>query len=474
MSAVAHHPPRPQDGQRVIAPQPGPQHAFLSCTADIVIFGGAAGGGKSFALLLDPLRGIGDPHYTGVIFRREMPRITAPGGLKDEAIELWQPTGADCTSSPSIVFKWDSGAKIQMSHLQLEKDKLNWKGAQLSWIGFDELTEFEESQFWYLMSRARNVQSRFRPRIRATTNPDGGSWVRKLLDWWIDPETGLAIPERSGVIRYITRQDDVIVWVDEDWRDEAGQPAMSFTFIPSNLDDNRILVDSDPGYRQRLLATGHVEGERLLKGNWNVSHKDGMFKRARIDERGIYRHQLPQGLKWLRYWDLADTEPHERNTDPDHTAGALCALYTDDNGTQHLYIKDVARDRLHGSHKHQWMRSVATRDGTDTPQGIEQEGGSSGSEVASDYKTRHLAGWPVIMDRPTGSKQMRAARWLPLAEEGHVHLVRNEDGSIPEWFGVFLGEVATFPNAKKDQIDAVSGAYALLSAPTKAPPVFGW
>lgn len=456
--------PTIQPGQRVIAPQPGPQHDFLSSRADIVVFGGAAGGGKSFALLLDPLRGIADPYYTGVIFRREMPRITAPGGLKDEAIDLWQATGADCTSSPSIVFKWDSGAKIQMSHLQLEKDKLNWKGAQLSWIGFDELTEFEESQFWYLMSRARNVQSRFRPRIRATTNPDGSSWVRKLLDWWIDPETGLAIPERSGVIRHITRQDDVIVWVNEDWRDEAGQPAMTFTFIPSSLDDNRILVDSDPGYRQRLLATGHVEGQKLLYGNWNITHKKGLFERHRIDPQGIYTHQVPDGLSWVRYWDLADTEPHERNPDPDWTAGALVAVHVDERGTQHLYIKDLVCERLSGSAKHTLIQTTSARDGHFVTQAIEQEGGASGSEVGHDYKTRILAGFRVIMDRPSGSKTMRASRWLGLAEQAHVHLVRDEDGRRGDWFDGLLSQLDTFPSGKRDRVDAISGGYAVCTA----------
>lgn len=448
--------------KRVIRPQPGPQTAFLSSPADIVIYGGAAGGGKSFALLLDPLRAINDPYFTGVIFRRETPRITAPGGLKDEAKALWSQTGATMTSAPHIVFKWPSGAVINMSHLQLETDKENWKGAQLSWIGFDELTEFEESQFWYLLSRNRNASSKFKPCVRATTNPDGGSWVRKLLDWWIDPDTGLAIPERSGVVRHFVREQDAMVWVDEDWRDDMGVPAQTITFISASLADNAALVEADPTYRQRLLNTGYVEGQKLLKGNWNITHRKGLFERHQIDPEGIYRHEVPEGLAWVRYWDLANTEPHERNPDPDWTAGALLALAVDSQGAEHLYIKDVAHERLSGAAKHAMMRARAERDGVDVVQGIEQEGGSSGSEVASDYQTRHLAGFPVVMDRPTGSKTMRASRWLGLAEHGHVHLVRDEDGRRPAWWDPFMIELERFPHGKRDQVDAVSGGYAVL------------
>ena len=93
------------------------------------------------------------------------------------------------------------------------------------------------------------------------------------------------------------------------------------------------------------------------------------------------------------------------------------------------------------------MRARAERDGVDVVQGIEQEGGSSGSEVASDYQTRHLAGFPVVMDRPTGSKTMRASRWLGLAEHGHVHLVRDEDGRRPAWWDRFMIEPERFHTA---------------------------
>ena len=450
--------------ERVIRPQPGPQTAFLSSPADIVIYGGAAGGGKSFALLMDPLRAISDPHFTGVIFRREMPRITAPGGLKDEAAGLWCDTGASWTSSPHIVFRWPSGAKIQLSHLQLESDKENWKGAQLSWIAFDELTEFEESQFWYLLSRNRNVSSRFKPCVRATTNPDGSSWVRKLLDWWIDPDTGLAIPGRSGVVRHFVREQDAMVWVDEDWRDEDGNPAQTITFISASLTDNAALMESDPTYRQRLLNTGYVEGQKLLYGNWNITHGKGLFERHRINPQGIYPHEVPDGLSWVRYWDLADTEPHERNPDPDWTAGALVALHTDQHGTQRLYIKDLVCERLSGSAKHTLIRTTAERDGHTVTQALEQEGGASGSEVARDYKTRILAGFRVVMDRPTGSKTVRASRWLGLAEEAHVYLVRDEDGRRSQWFDGLLSQLDTFPSGKRDRVDAISGAYAVCTA----------
>ncbi len=439
----------------VVRPLKGPQEAFLSCGATFVVYGGAAGGAKTFGILLDGARGVSDPNFRGVIFRRVMPNITNAGGLLDESKKLYPLLGGVLVTSPRIEWRFPSGATIQFSHLQHVQDVESHKGAQYTWIAFDEITEFEQFQVWYMFSRLRSPESEWDPWMRASTNPDAASWVRQLLDWWIDPVTGYAIPERSGVIRYFTKEGDKIVW-----RDEPHPLYTSFTFIASSLEDNTELLKKDPGYRNRLKLLGHVENEKLEKGNWNVTAKEGIFKHHRIDRDGIHPAQLPEGLIWLRYWDLADTEPHEKNPDPDWTAGPKVALYTDEHGTDSLYIRDMAHARLHGSRKRAWMRGYATRDGLDVEQWIEQEGGATGSEAAHDYQTTHLAGFRVRMDRPTGSKSVRAGRWLPLAEQGRVYLVREESGRRPDWFDTFLSELESFPHGKRDQVDGVSGGYA--------------
>ena len=448
------------------------QEQFLSCSADIAIYGGQAGGGKSFALLMDPLRGMNNPHFRAGIFRRTMPNITRQNGLWQEAKSLYLQTGAQAKTSPRHVIEWPSGASLAFSHLQHVDDVQNHKGAQYTAIYFDELTEFEESQFWYLQSRLRSPGSGIRPYARATTNPDPDSWVRRLLDWWIDPDTGFVIEERSGVLRYFVRDGDALKWVDADYRDEDGDPPTSITFIHATLSDNTAMVESGEAdeYRRKLKVLGKVEQDLLLKGNWNSRQVDGLFEHHAIDEKGILPGLVPWDLcdRVVRYWDLADTEPHEKNKNPDCTASAKGFVTQEDDGV-HLYILDITNDQLEGAKKHRMMRSVATRDGMDVEIFLEQEGGASGKEAIREYKTRHLAGFHVEADRPSGSKTQRANVWKPLAETGHVHLVLNADGSKPAWIDPFMAQLSNFDGTttsgkKRDMIDAVSGLYGVLSS----------
>jgi len=434
-----------------LAPQPGPQTAFLSSRADIAIYGGAAGGGKSWALLLDPLRGVHCPHFRAAIFRRVMPSIKLGGGLLDESSKLYPGTDAELARS-TLAWRWPSGARLQLLQIQHEQDAQRYKGAQITWLGRDELTEFEESQFWMLVSRVRSGRSVVQPRIRCTTNPDANSWVRRLIDWWIGPD-GYPIPERSGVVRWVNREDDALVWSDEPKRGY-----MSITFIGATLADNPALLDADPTYGARLSMLSRVEQLKLKHGNWDASAKAGLFRDHRISRIPIRRDQLPKGLVWRRYWDLANTEPSPKNPKPDWTASVKTALHTDRDG-QTLFIGDCLAVQLATGAKRRLMREVATADGYEVEIWIEHEGGSSGSEVADDYRTTHLAGWRVIMDRPSGDKVTRAGRWVGLAETGRVVIVADEQGRWPEWADALIAEIESFPWGKKDRVDAISGSY---------------
>lgn len=450
------------DEPRIIRPQRGPQSDYLASRADIAIYGGAAGGGKTWSLLLEPLRGIYDPAYRAVILRRVMPSITSGGGLLDESTKLYPLLGGTLKRSPRLSWTWESGARLEFSQIQYDASVQAYKGAQYTLIGFDELTEFTEHQFWFLVSRARSADSRFRPRIRATTNPDASSWVRRLIDWWIGDD-GYPIPERSGVLRWVMRDGDTLVWSDT-----PQDGYLSMTFIPARLDDNKALTEADPTYEARLRLLSRVEQLKLRLGNWDATAREGLFKHHRISRVALPRHRLPEGLRWLRYWDLANTEPHERNKDPDWTAGVKLSLHTDADGYQHLYIMDVAHVRLSGAAKHDMMRRCAQADGFEVEIWIEQEGGSSGSEVAHDYRTRHLAGYRVVMDKPSGDKATRALRWAALAEAGHVYIVADEHGRWPVWADALLAEIESFPWGKKDQVDAISGGYSACVTPTFA------
>src|ERR1700758_2906552 len=196
-----------------IAAQPGPQTAFLRSGADICIYGGAAGGGKTAGLILEPLRHVGRvANFTAVFFRRTMPQITNPGALWDESLNFCP----RLNGTPHLrmgEWRWPRGCKIKFSHLQFETTVYDWQGAQIALIGFDELTHFSKHQFFYLVSRNRSTCG-VKPYIRATCNPDADSWVADFLAWWIDQETGLPIPERAGVLRYYIRVADKIEWAD--------------------------------------------------------------------------------------------------------------------------------------------------------------------------------------------------------------------------------------------------------------------
>jgi len=273
-----------------IRPHPGPQERFLSTPADICIYGGAAGGGKSYGLLLEPLRHVFTiPGFGGKIFRQTSTQITEEGALWDEACGLYIPLGGRPREDELSFTFAPYRNTISFGHLNHAKERYEHQGAQICYLGYDELTlvgrgagktrEAEEARaeatWWYLLSRNRSVCG-IKPYCRATVNPDSRSWVKKLIAWWIDLETGLPIPERSGVIRWLYRRKKVLCWYDT--ADEAAAanpdlawkgPPKSVTFIPAKLEDNPALVQRDPGYAGNLLLQDPVEGERLLEGNWN-------------------------------------------------------------------------------------------------------------------------------------------------------------------------------------------------------------
>ena len=431
-----------------IYPQPGPQMAFLSTRADIAVMGGAAYGGKSWALLLDALRGTHDPNYTAVLFRRESTQITAGGGLWDSASHIFPNLGGEAQEY-KLTYNFPSKAKIKFTHLQHEADKFSHQGAQYVFQGWDELEHFSESQFWYLYSRNRPPAGcALKPYVRGGTNPNADSWTRELIDWWIDPETGFAIPERSGVLRYFTRVEDEIVWVDETWKDSEGNGPKSLTFIPSYVDDNPLGMISDPTYKSTLKSLDKVQRERLLKGNWNITYKGGMFDPTWFK----IVQNAPPNVKWIRYWDRAATAPKDENDDPDWNAGVLCGMY---QGS--LYIKDVVRFRENPAECEKIIKQTADDDGKDVIIGFEVEPGSAGKEVANYYQTKVLRGYTVLLDRPKGNKVERCRPWCALAEHGNVKIVKGD------WNRPFLGEAGNFPFGKKDQIDGVSGAYKVLT-----------
>lgn len=154
-----------------LAPQAGPQTAFMSSPADIIIYGGAAGGGKTYALLLEALRHKDVKGFGSVIFRHNYNQITAEGGLWDASQKLFgQVPDAHPRKSPKLHWRFDGGSKLNFAHIEREEDLQSWQGTEIAYIGFDELTHFTKHQFLYMLSRNRSTCG-VKPYVRATWQP---------------------------------------------------------------------------------------------------------------------------------------------------------------------------------------------------------------------------------------------------------------------------------------------------------------
>ncbi len=437
-----------------IRPQPGPQEAFLSTPADIAVYGGAAFGGKSFALLLEATRHTDNPKFGAVIFRRTTKMIRAEGGLWDTAEELFPQLDA-LSNISGLFWTFPSGAKVTFAHLEHEKNKLDWQGSQVAMIGFDELTHFTASQFWYLLSRNRSG-SGVAGYIRATTNPDPDSWVAELIAWWIDPATGYAIPERSGVVRWFVRYRNELIWADS--REELKEQfpnldPKSLTFIASSYKDNQIGMDKDPAYMASLDALPQVERERLKMGNWKIKPAAGDYFKESYFE---IVERAPDGLYCMvRYWDRAATEPSTSNPDPDYTAGVKLGKHVE-SGV--YYVLHVARDRKSPGGVQTLIKGTAQADGVECAVVLEQDPAQAGKFEAEHY-IKLLAGFDVHAIPPQGDKEVRARPASAQSEAGNIKLVKGP------WNKAFIDELENFPKgAHDDQVDGLSGAFNWLES----------
>lgn len=333
-----------------------------------------------------------------------------------------------------------------------------YQGAQIPLICFDELTHFTEAQFTYMMSRNRSTCG-VHPYIRATCNPDSDSWVARFIAWWIDQDTGYAIPERSGIIRYFIRLDGEIHWGDT--RDELAakyhvdpELCKSATFISSSIFDNKVLLKADPGYLATLNALSLVEKERLLRGNWKIRPAAGLyFKR---DMFRIVREIPDKIVSIARAWDLAATVVTPNSPDPDRTASCLMARLR--NG-QYI-ILDVQRRALNAADVRALMVNTAKADRAQHPNvriTVPQDPGQAGKAQAASMAAL-LAGYSMTTHTVTGSKITRAEPFAAQVQHGAVMVL-----SAP-WNEPFFDELEGFPDAlHDDQVDAASDAFTAVA-----------
>jgi len=474
-------------------PQPGPQTQFAECSADIAVYGGSAGGGKSFALIYEAAKWIHLGTYRAILFRRTGPELTGGGGLWDESKPLYRALGGRFREGAHLDVTFDSGARVEFRHLQRERDVTSHSGRQYAYVGFDELQTFTERQFWFLLSRLRSSCG-VRPYMRGTCNPDPDSFLRTLLDWWIGSD-GYPIEERSGVIRWLVRQDDSIYWYDskaEALRAHPHAAPLSLTFIAARLADNRFV---DPTYRAFLRGLPRVDRQRLLGdeargGNWDVREGAGLVFRR---EDFVVADAPPARiLRTVRAWDKGARPPTADYPDPDWTRGVRVSLC--EGG--YLWIDHLVSLRDGPARVFRAIRQTAA--GGDL---IPLDGGEVGAVGATDSSARawpgdgpactvvlwrdpggagivdtettqdvlagfpteviHSASSPVEGPKRKGRAKLDFAKvWSREVDHRRVYVKR------APWTGEVLAEADAFPDgAHDDIIDAVSAAAQVLIGP---------
>jgi len=388
------------------------QAEFLALTCSEALYGGAAGGGKSDALLMAALMFVDTPGYSAILFRRTYNDLALPGALMDRAMEWLGGTEAHWDGVKHI-WRFPSGATLTFGNLEHEQDKFRYQSAEFQYIGFDELTQFLESQYRYLFGRRRRLDTAIARniplRMRSASNPGniGHDWVK-----------------RRFLIEGVT----------------SGR-----VFIPAKLDDNPHLDRAK--YVESLQELDPITRRQYLDGDWTARHGGSIFKR----EWFTIVNEAPADIRKVRYWDLAATKP-KQGRDPDYTVGALLG---EKNGV--YWIFNIQRMQGAPPEVEALIKQTAVVDGRETRIYMEQEPGSSGVSQIDYYNRNVLKGYSFWGVKTTGPKEQRAAPVSSAAEAGNIKLVNGP------WINEFLDEFEAFPEGMHDDIvDAVSGAFEQL------------
>lgn len=483
-------------------PQPGPQTTFAETEADVAIIGGSPGGGKSVALLyefakLTQLRG--SRRVRGTAFRRTEVALEKGGSLWDRAKEMLPAFGGRVLEdAKQVQFEASSGQiehqhRIDFTHLHALGSERVYDGSEQDIVLFDELQDFDESQFFYMVSRMRSTKA-LRWRIRASCNAEPDSWLSTFLDagGWIGSD-GYIRPERSGVVRRFARNPTTgqIEFFDsaEEAFSKVGLRGLTFTFVLARTTDNRLLA-SDEYRDQSLSALLPAQGIRLFGdvgedrgGNWlNADAAGEWFARDAIRFLDAPPSRI---VRTVRGWDFGSiaSDQTDWRRGPDWTEGARVSWCESGD----VWIDDVASDRLGPLETDELLVRTSIADGPLVKVGIFQDAGSAGKRDAENTKAlvekERLTAEIVRSDRRADerdasastlrsskkarsslAKQALARPWAQLAKQGRVCASNRLSAQAKEKLRV---QTHRFPNGPKDDlIDAISCAVQVLDVGT--------
>jgi predicted phage terminase large subunit-like protein len=430
-----------------------------------VLFGGAAGGGKSDALLMAALQYADVPGYAALLLRRTWPDLVLPGAIMDRTRQWLEDTPAR-PKDGGRVWVFPSGARIQFGYLQHDSQKFRYQSAEFQFIGFDELTQWkDEATYDYLFSRLRKptiactrcktsltkkidvhgvtVYQHTELKYRLKANYCRASPDPKVLEQYPPASDGTSIFDVPLRMRAATNPGGQgNEWVKARFIN-SNTRRKGTIFVPSKLNDNPSL---DQSYRESLSYLNEVDRLRLLEGDWDVQEAGEFFDRGDF----IFVNTVPADIKRkVRYWDKASTQGGG-----DWTVGTLMGILP--NGK--VVILDQVRFQGHPLTNEKRVRATAHADGLEVYIREEMEPGSSGVSIVDHYRRNVVNGYMYDGIRSTGSKEARATAYAGAVKAGNVLVIQ------APWNRDFLNEHEAFPHGgHDDQVDSSAGAFNFLT-----------
>lgn len=282
----------------ILSPQPGPQVDFLQRSEDEVLFGGSKGGGKSYALILAALAHINEAGYKAIIFRRTYPKLSE---LIDRAHQIFPHLGGRYSAKD---YRWifPSGFTLKFAHCQNEEDKYIYQGHEYHFMGFDQVEEFTESMYLFLMAQVRNPPPGTFTEVRSTANPGGIGHAWVFRRFMVDPITNEELTPGT-----IIRERFELPF-DAGNKKRGDLLLRSRLFVPATVYDNKILLNNDPRYLTNLMSLPEAERKALLEGDWHV-FAGQYFKEWSTARHVIHPFQIPQNWIRFRCTDFGSTAP---------------------------------------------------------------------------------------------------------------------------------------------------------------------
>lgn len=405
-----------------IVPTPKQTAALLMNQIREMLYGGAAGGGKSVFMLAAALQYVDVPGYAAILFRKTFSDLMLPGALIPMSQDWLGPflkTGEVRWQDKEKRYTFmETGATVSFGYLDAKGDYLRYQGAEFQFVGMDEVTHIDPEGYRYLFSRLRRLKGSNIPiRMRSSANPGGPFGDYYYQRFFVDNEGN-----------------------------------KKRVFLPAGLKDNPHLDVEE--YRASLAELDPITRAQLEEGNWEIRPKGDLFDKSwilSIDYRGI-----PADTRWVRFWDLAAVDPRYRKKnsnkkEPDWSIGFKL-------GFSHgcYYIGDIIKVQKNPGEMEKLIAATAEADGYGCAIRMEEEGGASGIANTERYARIILQGYDFAGVKPVISKIERARPVAAACQVGSVFL-SNRCRNITD----FYAQLDAFPNgANDDIIDGFSGAFA--------------